>query len=102
MGDLQQFLQPDACVPEGLDHRPGPERVVLGAGDVDPGTGVGVLGDDGVRAAVSLSSGAGLRYDSAVTVAGAGEQTPGGTRCCGVQHRSLGVSVPLCDVDEDR
>ena len=50
VGDLQQFLEPDAGVAQRLDDRPAPERVVLGAGEVRSATPVASsVGMDRVR-----------------------------------------------------
>jgi hypothetical protein len=38
LGELEQLLDPDTGVAQGLDDRPGPERVLLQHGDVRPPT----------------------------------------------------------------
>ena len=44
VGELGEFLDPDAGVPEDLDDGPGPERVVFLAGQVPPAASAGFLG----------------------------------------------------------
>ena len=46
VGELEQFLDPDAGGAQHLDDRPGPERVVFFAGQVVPRAGCRVAGPD--------------------------------------------------------
>ena len=66
VGKFQHLLVPDSGVPQGLDDRPGPERLILGAFDVHMSGGVAVFDPNTAGATLVTGTGVGGDLDPSV------------------------------------